>query len=120
MHPSLSAFAAQPSEWRNWGGFVRCQPTAILRPRSEDELRVVLEVVKAEKRTMRVVGAGHSPSDLVATDGYLVSLDSLPRILRVEPDHDGVASRQVTCSADVRLSEHVVCGWAGLILAQTI
>ena len=63
--------------WRNWAGDQACRPAAQLAPRTPDELRAA--VAGAEK--VRVAGAGHSFTDAVLTDGTLLSLRHLDRVL---------------------------------------
>jgi L-gulonolactone oxidase len=72
------------ARWHNWAGDQHCLPTAIERPGSIDELAA--SVGNAGKRglPMRVVGAGHSFSDIACTDGALLSLDRLGRMLEID------------------------------------
>ena len=68
------------TEWRNWAGDQVCQPRELARPASLDELRAT--VAAADKA--RVAGAGHSFTDAVLTDGTLISLDGLRRVVDVD------------------------------------
>jgi FAD-linked oxidoreductase len=68
-------------EWRNWTGDQVCRPAAIVAPATRDELRAA--VAGAPK--VRVAGAGHSFTDAVLTDGTLLTLRHLDRVL----DADG-------------------------------
>ena len=52
----------------------------IVAPASEAEVAALVERAAREGRTVRPVGSGHSFSPLVATDGYVVSLDALAGI----------------------------------------
>ncbi len=49
---------------------------------------------------MRVVGGGHSWTDVVCTDGQLLSLDRMKRVLAIDPER-----REVTVEAGIRLFE---------------
>jgi len=71
------------AQWRNWSGSVVAQPTAIVHPRGEDELRTA--VIGAAK--VRVVGAGHSFMPLCETDGMLVCLDQLEGEIEASGDN---------------------------------
>ena len=71
--------------WSNWAGNQSCSPTAIVRPRSEAELSRLVERAAVEGRTVKVVGAGHSFTPIVCTDGYLVDLGDYDRVLHVDP-----------------------------------
>lgn len=68
--------------FRNWGRTASCTPAALASPSSEEELRTVLRT----SRRVKVVGGGHSWSDAACTDGVLVSLDKLCRVLHVADD----------------------------------
>ncbi len=72
--------------WRNWARNQECSPAAIEEPRS------VLEIVEAVGRarvagqTVKVVGSGHSFTDAACTDGRLLSIDALDRVVDVDRD----------------------------------
>lgn len=60
--------------WANWSGSLRFRPRKIETPENEASLADLVRRAADEKRTVRVVGAGHSSSPLVETDDLLVSL----------------------------------------------
>jgi L-gulonolactone oxidase len=66
--------------WSNWSRGQACAPAEQLRPNSRAEL---CEAV-AGGRAVRVAGAGHSFSGGVTTDGTLLSLERLDRVLDVD------------------------------------
>lgn len=68
--------------WTNWAGDQVCHPARFAEPASLEELR--REVAGAGK--VRVAGAGHSFTDAVLTDGTLLSLRRMDRVLAVEGD----------------------------------
>jgi FAD-linked oxidoreductase len=72
------------ARWHNWAGDQSCRPAAIERPGSIDELSAAIANATARGVPMRVVGAGHSFSDIACTDGSLVSLERLGRVLDVD------------------------------------
>lgn len=57
--------------WQNWSGFQKAQPSGRAAPKNEDELA---ELLKTASNTIRPVGAGHSFTPLVPTDGTILSL----------------------------------------------
>jgi len=66
-------------QWRNWSGSQRCVPARTLNPRTRAEIqRAVAE------GPVRVAGAGHSFSGGVLTEGTLLRLDALDRVLAVD------------------------------------
>jgi len=64
--------------WRNWSGVQHAYPAARLAPQDDGELVTILKVAQAP---IRPVGAGHSFTALVPTDGTLVSLDAMAGIV---------------------------------------
>ena len=74
----------QGIQWRNWAGDERCAPAAIERPSSIAEIAAALERAAAHGQRVRVAGAGHSFSDIALTDGRLLRLDRMNRLLEVD------------------------------------
>jgi FAD-linked oxidoreductase len=70
----------------------------VLRPTTEAELCRVVAAAADEGRTVRAVGAGHSFSDVVVTDGVLVDLCDYDRVVAVDR-----AAGTVTAQSGVRL-----------------
>lgn len=72
------------ASWSNWAGNVTATPARIVEPRSvEDVVEAVKEGAGRGER-VRVVGAGHSFTPLVATDGTLLRLTHLSGVLEVD------------------------------------
>lgn len=71
---------------RNWSGSVRFTPREVRVPSSENEVLGALAAARASGSGLRVVGAGHSFSALVATDGVLLTLDDHHGLVRAESD----------------------------------
>jgi len=86
--------------WRNWAGDQVCAPHRIERPASEAELCEAVGRAAAEGLPLRVAGSGHSFSDLVCTDGVMLSLDRMRRVLHADPE-SGLATVEggITLSA---------------------
>ncbi len=80
----MTAPGAGVPEWQNWAGDQRCAPAAIERPSSIAEIAAALERAAAQDQRVRVVGAGHSFSDIALTDGRLLRLDRMSRLLEVD------------------------------------
>jgi FAD-linked oxidoreductase len=66
--------------WSNWSRGQSCAPAEHVRPGSRAELAAAV----ACGRAVRVAGAGHSFSGGVPTDGTLLSLERLDRVLDVD------------------------------------
>ena len=70
--------------WKNWSGYVESPRTPVLTPDSGPALAAVLADAARGGKPVRMVGAGHSFSPLVASDGVIVSLDKLQGIVGVD------------------------------------
>ena len=75
----------------NWARTYECEPRAILRARSIEDVRRVIALAQRERRTVRAAGVGHSPSDLGCTDDYVLLIEPLSKVLsvrlhRIQPD----------------------------------
>jgi len=71
--------------WSNWDGRQNCFPQASERPRDIEELRGALDRARQAGRNVRVAGSGHSFTGLVPTNGSLISLERMNRVLEVDP-----------------------------------
>lgn len=70
--------------WRNWAGDESCRPTAIERPASVEEVVAALERTAEAGERLRVAGSGHSFSDVACSDGRLMTLERMNRVLDVD------------------------------------
>ena len=71
--------------WRNWSGEQTCRPERLESPAEVEEVVAALERAGQAGRTVRVAGIGHSFSDLVPTDGQLLDLGRMDRVLDADP-----------------------------------
>ncbi len=86
------------SEWRNWARNQVCAPAAVAHPRDVDELAAVVKAAAANGSTVKVVGAGHSFTDIACTTGTQVVLDRYEEVVSAD-----VASRLVTVQAGITI-----------------
>ncbi|HEX9548952.1 MAG TPA: D-arabinono-1,4-lactone oxidase [Acidimicrobiales bacterium] len=70
--------------WQNWAGNQVCSPVAVERPGTDSELVAIVKQAGAQGQRVKVVGAGHSFTDVACTDGVQISLDNYGRLLRVD------------------------------------
>jgi L-gulonolactone oxidase len=70
-----------PALWRNWTGDQRCAPEVVEEPGGEPDVAAAIGRAAAAGRPVRVAGAGHSFSDIVLTDGHLLRLHRMNRVL---------------------------------------
>jgi L-gulono-1,4-lactone dehydrogenase len=80
--------------WTNWARQQRCAPERIVRPRSEEEL--VSAVAGASR--VKVAGSGHSFTDIACTDGVMIDMSGMTRVL-------GVDGNEVTVEAGITLHD---------------
>jgi FAD-linked oxidoreductase len=85
-----------------WSRQFACTPAQRAAPGSEPELAELLGRAAAGGRQVKVVGAGHSMSDVAMTDGVLVSLDRMRSVVGVD-----AANQCVTVQGGARLYELV-------------
>lgn len=81
--------------WSNWAGIAHSYPAGRAAPKSEDEL---VNILKTAPGPIRPVGAGHSFTSLVPTEGTLLTLDGMTGLV----SHDA-ATNQATVWAGTRL-----------------
>jgi L-gulono-1,4-lactone dehydrogenase len=79
--PSSRAPTARAARWRNWAGDQLCRPAAIETPGSLEEIAAALARAARAGERVRVVGAGHSFSDIACTDGRLLKLERMGGVL---------------------------------------
>jgi FAD-linked oxidoreductase len=83
--------------WRNWSGIQNAYPKERVAPDSEGAL---VDAMKSSPGPIRPVGAGHSFTALVPTEGTLLSLDRMSGLV----NHDA-AKLQATVRAGTRLGD---------------
>ena len=67
--------------WSNWSGFVTAEPRLIASPADAGELG---DLVRTAPGPIRVVGAGHSFTPLVKSQGTILSLERLEGLVSHE------------------------------------
>lgn len=84
--------------FENWGRCASAEPVAIVEPATEAEVVAAVREAGARGRRVKVVGGGHSWSDIACTDGVMLRLDKLCRVLHVDRQQG-----RVTVEAGIRL-----------------
>ena len=72
------------AEWSNWAGEQRCNPAAIEWPRSLQELVAAVSRAAERGQSIRAAGSGHSFTDIALTDGVMLRLEALDKVLEVD------------------------------------
>jgi FAD/FMN-containing dehydrogenase len=102
------------TNWTNWVGNQSCAPAQIAAPASEDEVATLVADAAQRGLPVRVAGAGHSFTPIVATDGLLLDVRGLPRIRSLDADR-----RRVVVGPATTVGEFGDPLWdAGLALAN--
>lgn len=92
--------AAPANLWRNWGRTQQCAPVRVEQPASDVDLSRLVKAAAANGETVKVVGAGHSFTDIACTNGVQVRLDGYDRILAVDRD-----TNQVKVQAGITIAD---------------
>lgn len=90
----------EQKKWKNWAHTSESRPEKTFYPTSIADVCSIVKEATLQNKIVRVVGAGHSFTSLVQTDDWLVSLDRLTGI-----DKLNEAERTVTVFAGTRLYE---------------
>ena len=85
----------------NWAGNQRCVPDAVHEPTSTGEVAAIVASAAEAGRRVKVIAGGHSFTDTAMTDGHLLSLDAMDRVLDVG-GRDGL---DVRVQAGIRLHD---------------
>jgi len=86
--------------WTNWGRSAESHPVRIEHPASTAEVSALVREAAAAGLKIKAVGASHSFTAIAATDGILLKLDRMNRIL----GHD-TATSQVRVQAGISLHD---------------
>ena len=70
----------------NWAGTVSTRPSSWREPTSEDEVAGLVAEARERGGRVRVVGAGHSWSEVAAPNDVAVSLDRLAGLVSLDPE----------------------------------
>ncbi|XP_076346297.1 L-gulonolactone oxidase-like isoform X2 [Tachypleus tridentatus] len=84
----------------NWARTFGCRPELFFAPKTEDEVIKIINLAREEKKKIRVVGNGHSPSDIACTTDFMISLQHMNKVLEVNEE-----SSMIKVQAGVTLQE---------------
>ena len=86
--------------WKNWARNQRSNGLAFHRPENELDLVEIVNVARKSNQRVKVVGHGHSFTDIAVTDGHIVSLENYNKILNLD-----TVAHQVTVQSGIQLSD---------------
>lgn len=81
------------TSWTNWGGTYSCSPTRIESPTSEDEIVGIVRSAAERGERLKVIGSGHSFTDIGCTDGCLIKLGGYNQVLNVDREAGTVTAQ---------------------------
>lgn len=70
--------------WHNWGRNLSANPASLCKPQSREDLPVILQRAKSEGKTVRALGGGYSWTPVVPTDGYIIDMSDLNKVISVD------------------------------------
>eukprot|EP00794_Sanderia_malayensis_P017007 gene17007-18720_t len=68
----------------NWAKTFACQPELYFEPTTVGEIGKILQNATANKKKVKVVGFGHSPSDISCTNDYMICLTKFNNLLQID------------------------------------
>jgi L-gulono-1,4-lactone dehydrogenase len=71
--------------WNNWAREQFCTPAVIARPRTREGMIETILAARERGERVKVAGSGHSFTGIALTDGTMLSLEGLHRILDADP-----------------------------------
>ncbi len=72
--------------WKNWAHTFEEKPEKVFYPKTIEEVCSLVKDAKEHRKKIRVIGAGHSFTELARTNEWLVSLDLLSGIEDIDED----------------------------------
>ncbi|KAM8953293.1 L-gulonolactone oxidase-like [Pelodytes ibericus] len=87
-------------KFQNWAETYGSSPELYFQPTSADEVKEILDLARQRSKRVKVVGGGHSPCDIACTDDFMVRLDKMNKILKINKEN-----KQVTVEAGILFSD---------------
>ena len=87
-------------KWTNWARNQSSNPHNIFEPKTEAEISDIVCLGVARRLKIRPIGSGHSFSSIGLTEGFLVSMESMNRVISVDRDR-----LRVTVGAGITISD---------------
>ncbi|CAG8754777.1 41376_t:CDS:10, partial [Gigaspora margarita] len=84
----------------NWAKTAYNTSELYFEPESEDDIKKIIELAKRNKKNIKVIGMVHSPSDLPFSDGYIISMNKLNRIIKIDQE-----KKTVTVEAGIKITQ---------------
>ncbi|KAK7820697.1 hypothetical protein U0070_026241, partial [Myodes glareolus] len=98
--PPLFVHGCKGFQFQNWAKTYGCCPEMYYQPTSVEEVREVLALARQQNKRVKVVGGGHSPSDIACTDGFMIHMGKMNQVLEVD-----TKKKQVKVEAGILLAD---------------
>ncbi|XP_077187499.1 L-gulonolactone oxidase-like isoform X3 [Paroedura picta] len=87
-------------KFQNWAKTYGCSPEMYFQPTTVEELKEILDLARQRSKKVKVIGGGHSPSDIACTDDFMIHMGRMNKILKIDKE-----KKQVTVEAGILLSD---------------
>nr|XP_033795170.1 L-gulonolactone oxidase-like isoform X1 [Geotrypetes seraphini]XP_033795172.1 L-gulonolactone oxidase-like isoform X2 [Geotrypetes seraphini] len=87
-------------KFQNWAQTYGSQPELYFQPTSVEQVKEILDLARQRSKRVKVVGGGHSPSDIACTDDFMIHMNKMNKVLKVDKE-----KKQVTVEAGILLAE---------------
>ncbi|KAH0519286.1 L-gulonolactone oxidase [Microtus ochrogaster] len=112
--PKPQVHGCKGFQFQNWAKTYGCCPEMYYQPTSVEEVREVLALARQQNKRVKVVGGGHSPSDIACTDGFMIHMGKMNRVLQVD-----TKKKQVKVEAGILLADlHLQLDKHGLAMSN--
>ncbi|CAG7851354.1 L-gulonolactone oxidase Short=LGO; AltName: Full=L-gulono-gamma-lactone oxidase; Short=GLO [Serendipita indica DSM 11827] len=98
--PCVVPSGSPSARFANWSRTFHCTPLVVFEPCDVEQCRLIFELAQREQRTVRIVGAGLSPSDLACTSDFMLRTSKLNKLRVVDPE-----KHFVVCDGGIKLED---------------
>ncbi|KAI8982683.1 D-arabinono-1,4-lactone oxidase-domain-containing protein [Pilobolus umbonatus] len=84
LDDELKSIVSTDYTFQNWAKTFRCTPKLYFQPTTEAHISKIIRLASTLDEPIKVVGSGHSPSDLACTSGFLLNIGHLNKLVQVD------------------------------------
>ncbi|KAI3379880.1 hypothetical protein SNEBB_002274 [Seison nebaliae] len=84
------AFIIYRKKFQNWAGTFGCTPQKYYLPKNERDIENILSDSRKKNLIVRMVGCGHSPSDIVCSPDVLIDMKDMNKVISVNEEEKSV------------------------------
>ncbi|KAI9365256.1 D-arabinono-1,4-lactone oxidase-domain-containing protein [Pilaira anomala] len=101
LDSELQQIAVDNFTFQNWSKTFKCTPELLFTPVTESQVQKVILLAKKLNKPLKAFGSGHSPSDLACSPGFMINIDKMDRLLKVD-------SKNHTVTVEAGMSLHTL------------